>query len=86
MNFQDAVVYCDKDKSIYFPTHQYQHYIFAIGMKEKASMNSIWIGMKKINGSWYEINGREVKPHMLNWYKDEPSTTDECVIADSNIE
>ena len=56
-------------------------------MKEKGGMNSLWMGMKKIDGKWYQINGLEVQPHMLNWAFNEPSSTkDGCVIADSSLQ
>ena len=86
MTFNDAEIFCQGDEIIYFPTHQYQHYVFAVGIKEKGGISSLWIGMKRIDGRWYQNNGLEVEPHKMNWAKNEPSTTDECVIADSNLE
>ena len=55
-------------------------------MKGKATLGSVWIGMQKFDGRWYETNGNEVQPHMLNWATSEPSTNDDCVIADSSLE
>ena len=85
MNFLDADSTCIGKEAIYFPTHQYQNLLFAVGMKEKGIMKTIWIGIKKIDGRWFDTSGLEIKPHMFNWATNEPSTSDECVIADSNL-
>ena len=85
MTFYDAESICLEKQAVYFPSHQYQHPVFAIGMKEKATLGSVWIGMQKFDGRWYEANGNEVQPHMLNWATSEPSTNDDCVIADSSL-